>query len=142
MHCESICKKIQSDISEIKKESKEQLNKIVNLEKSKITTDLLVENFTEVSKELSNTMKTVKTTMVDIQISLKENTKDIANMNSKIDKLDDFVQEETEKNKIDIRDINKDTFTDHLKKLGMGAMGAGGLYGIVYIIQSIVEKGS
>jgi saccharopine dehydrogenase-like NADP-dependent oxidoreductase len=120
---------------------KEAEDRINDLEKGKISTDFLVTQFTKTSEELSSTMKKVEKTMVEMQNSLKDNHKDITNINCKIDKLDDWVQKESEKNTIDIRELQKEKMKDNIKKYGMGVVGVAGAYGLFELISGLIEKG-
>lgn len=106
---------------------KELENKLIEIEKSQIGTTLLVNQFIETNKELSSTMKHVEKTMVEMQISLKENNKDIAEMNCIIGKLNDKMYYECDKNKIDMREILKSI----LFKGGFGILGAYGVYELI-----------
>lgn len=79
-------------------------------------------------KELSNTMNLVNSSMIDIQMTLKdvhnENKNNRQNIklvdekvdeiNFKVDKVSEQVKIDNEKNKIDLRDINKDVNTKGL----------------------------
>jgi hypothetical protein len=120
-------------------ELKKQGDKITELEKGKITTDILVKNFTEISKELSKALINIEKTMIGIQVNLTDNTKDIACINYKMTKLNDDFTAEVDKNKIDIRDINKDSIVDYLKKFGVGVISVPAIYGIYEAIMKIVE---
>ena len=127
MNYEEMCNEIKKELREIKIDLREQSKRIIELEKSRISTDILVKNFTDVSKELSCTMKTVEKTMVGIQVNIKDNTKDISNINYQLTELSKDMQEESDKNKIDMRDINKDKLIDSVKKYGIGAVSIVGL---------------
>lgn len=139
--CE-LYEKCQNRLKESNIRLKDAEARIVDLEKAKISTDFLVTQFTKSSEELSSTMKKVEKTMVEMQVSLKDNHKDIVDINSKIDKLDNWVQKESEKNTIDIRDVQKDSMKDTLKKYGMGLVGLAGAYGLIELISGLINKGN
>jgi septal ring factor EnvC (AmiA/AmiB activator) len=120
---------------------KEAEDKITDLEKAKISTDFLVTQFTKSIAEVTSTMKQVEKTMVEMQGSLRDNTREIGSINGKLDKLDEWVQEESEKNTIDIRELQRDGMKDTLKKYGMGVVGVAGAYGIFELVSEFINKG-
>ena len=96
------------------------MDKIGELEVSRARTDTLIESFTESNKDLSKTLQQVEKTMIGIQNSQENSANQMQTMNKKIDKL----QENEEKNKIDIRDVLKSS----LIKLLIGLLSAYGVY--------------
>ena len=105
------------------------LDRVGDLEKSKARTEVLLETIVDTNKELSNTMKEIVKTMIQMQSSLKNNTEEISELNDKVD----VITENDEKNKIDMREILKASFI----KYGFGLAGA---YGLYELISKVVEK--
>ena len=120
---------------------KEAETKIFELEKSKVSTDLLVSQFTKSIENMSTTMTQVKDTMVEMQGNLRDINRETGIMNGKIDNLDSWVQKENEKNNIDIREIQKEKLKDNIKKYGMGVVGVAGAYGLFELISGLIDKG-
>ena len=105
------------------------LDRITDLEKSRERSNTLIKTFVDTTKELSSTMKQVEKTMVKMNCSLEGNEKQIDSLTKKVDEL----RKSDEKNKIDMRDLWKNS----IMKIGVGGVG---LYGVYEIVSNIIEK--
>ena len=127
-------------ISHMQKTIEKHDDRIDEIEKKQVKTDTILEQSIVTNKELSTVMKQVSTTMIEIQHSLTTNSNEICEINQKLTNLNNKVDCESDKNKIDIRDIGKNginTIISHLLK-GLLVIGAG--YGLFDIIRSVIEK--
>ncbi len=105
-------------------------DKIKNLEKDSLKSDLLINQIMEdrkeqceINKQLSdnikessNTMIEIKLTMKDMQSSLQENKSDIDSLNASFHNFKTEFYKSENKNKIDLRDIQKEVKTNWLKE--------------------------
>jgi predicted nucleic acid-binding Zn-ribbon protein len=109
--------------------------RIVDLEKSQVKAETLLDQFIKTSNELSGTMKDVSKTMTEMQNSLTNNSKEICEINKKMDSLNNKVDAESNKSKIDIRDISREGITKILTNIGKAGIGVSAIYGIYELIK-------
>jgi chromosome segregation ATPase len=131
--------------------------KIEGLEKDSIKSDILLKQMiedkkeqSEIIKELasnikdsSNTMNEVKFTMKEIQNSLQENKTDIDSLNSSFHNFKTEFYQSENKNKIDLRDIQKEVKTNWLKENWTKVAGIGGgltLLGFLYKLIDVLNQ--
>lgn len=109
--------------------------RINELEKNHVKADTLINQFMKTSDELSSTMKDISRTMVEVQNNLANNTREIGEINKKMDCLNTKVDTDIDKNKIDMRNISKEGMTKILMNLGKVGVGASAVYGIYELIK-------
>lgn len=111
-----------------------------DLEKTQIKTTTLLEQFVETTKELSGTMKSISNTMVEVQNNLSNNNNEIREINNKLTKLNDKVDIESEKSKLDLRDIGKDGLKSIISYILKALLIAGASYGLFDITKDNIDK--
>jgi len=115
---------------------------IVSLKESKARTEILFENILKTNVELSSGIKDLSKTMTNININmtkmgsnLDNNTTEICALNNKIDtineKVDEKINDDINKNTIDIRTFYKGMLIKILKVVGTVSAGGLASYGLI-----------
>lgn len=131
--------KLEGEVVELGKDSVKYDTLMKQLLDDKKEQSIIIKELSNTIKESSTTMIDVKYTMKQIQTSLQENKTEIDTLNSSFESFKSKFNDSENKNKIDLRDIQKEAHTSWLKKNWSKLLGFGGFATVVGLLIKLLD---